>query len=874
MRTRFASSLVTVLGTLCLVAAGCQSPAPKDGDVSEIHLALMTVPTDVLCVDVTITSSTTIDKKFDVTPGSSALITVSNVPAGPATIDEKGYNVACAMVTPGVTPPTWVAAMPVSVTLAAGQTTDVSITLKRPPMIRIANDYQDSPILTAAPLSLAFPTPVTVGGSSPSLSVTVSNTGTVPAIFGASMSGSDAAHFGVTTSGCPASGTVMQIGAVCTVTVTFTPTTAGPKTAFLALGQPAATLVPVSGMAQVIALSATPSVNFGSVFLLNTPATQGVLVTNTGTVPVAVPTSLTGTDAALFSISATTCPASPATLAVGAMCTLTMAHAPSTLGVKSAALNLGSPTLATTPLSSTVVTPITATSVNFGNVTVGTTGPTNQTVIVNNMGTAAINVTPALAGGDAPMFAVVTSSCTTLAGGAGCQVTLRFSPSATGTRSTNLNLGSPMIVATAAVTGTGVPAVVNASPPTWSFPTTLVGTVAPTEVFNVTNAGLGNVPFATAISGAPDFTIVTTNCPGGGAMLNGGQTCMVTVQFLPASAGAKTGALTLGSPVVTSVNLSGTGATASVTLSQPALNFGAVQTGGPGATLALGVTNTGMVAAPVAPSISGTDAASFVIASNNCPTPLAVGASCGMQLRAVPSSAAAKSATLAIGSAAMVALSATGMSTPTLQLLQPALDFGTVVVTAPVVSQTVRIVNTSTAAVSSTTSLGGTDAAAFAIDSSTCGTTLAPGVSCSVQVHFIASSGTKSASLLIGSPSVNAVSLAANGVAAATVTTSPAAGSAPFSLGTVAVNAASSPVVVTINNVSGAALAVPLSLAGDAGNFVLVSTTCPTGGATLAAAGSCTTTLKLAPLSTGAKFATLSVGSPVAAFLSLTGTGM
>jgi hypothetical protein len=871
-KARFAAVAAVLVSVLQVV--GCGKSVPADEPLTQVTLALMSVPNDVLCLEVTVTGSTTVTKKVDVAPGTSALITVTGVPIGPATIDEKGYSVACNMVVTGVTQPTWVSAMPASVTLAAGTTTDVTIVLKRPPAVRITNDFQDSPKLTSTPMVVTFAAPVTVGGMAVTQDVVVSNTGTVPAPFAAAMTGSDAAHFSVTTSGCPASGSPMAVGATCTATVRFAPTTAGAKTAHLSLGMPAALLVPVSGTAQVISLAATPAtVNFGSVLLASAPAPQVVTVANTGTVPVTFASSLAGTHAALFAVSASTCPASGGMLAVGAMCTLTISHMPSALGAKSATLNVGMPTLATVSLASTVTTPIVATpaTVNFNNVTVNTTAP-DVIVNVTNTGAAAIPMAVALSGGDAAMFQIATNTCpASLAGMGNCTVALRFTPASIGVKSTTLNLGNP-IVTTVAVMGSGVATMLSATPNPVTFPATLVGTAAPVQTVTVTNTGLASAPFATAITGA-DFSITTNTC---GSTLLPGMNCAVTVRFLPATVGAKTGSLNLGNPIAVMVPLSGTGVSAVVALSQPTLPFGNVQTGGPGSTIVLGIVNTGTVNATLAPSVTGTDAAMFTVQTNNCGASLAPGGNCALSIRGLPASAGAKTATLALGTVVNVPLSMTGIATQALSVLPAALAFGTVPTAGMPLAQTVRIVNTSATTVTvMPLAFTGTDAAQFVVDSTSCTAPLPAGGNCSVAVRFMSIAGPRTATLNIGSPIVATVPLSATGAATAVFTTSPMASTTPFSLGNVPVNSLSAPVNVTINNTSGAAQLVALAIAGaDPGSFFIQTTTCPTAPATLATGMSCSASIRFAPVATGNKHVNLTMGSPAASFLALTGAGL
>jgi hypothetical protein len=868
MTLRKAAALLTLTGFLAL---GC-SQAPQAGDdLTQITVALMTVPSDVLCVEITVNASTTVTKRVDVTPGAAALITITGVPIGPATIDEKAYNVACSAVVPGVTQPTWVAAMPVSVTLAAGQTTDVALVLKRPPQIRISNDFQDSPVLTATPAPIVFGT-ATTGGAALTQAVTVSNTGTVAAPFNAAITGSDAAHFSVTTSGCPATGALMSVGASCTVTVRFAPTIAGPKTAYLALGMPAALLVPVSGDAITIQLSASPaSLNFGSVFLSTTTAGQVVTLSNTGTVPVSFTSAFAGTNPTLFTLSASTC---PAMIAVGASCQLTITHTGSApLGAKSASLNIGAPTILSIPLASTVVTPVSVTpaSLTFATATINTSAP-NLSVTVNNISTVSINTAGALTGTDAAQFSIVTACPATLAAGASCTATLKFTPTSPGAKSAALSFGTPTIVGTVNLTGTGATAVISAAPASVSFGTVLVGAPSAQQMVTITNTGPAPVPFGTSLAG-PDAAQIATplnNCPQGGAMLNNGASCMMTLVLTPTTAGMKSATLSLGLPVVTTVTLTGTAATPVVTLNPTVLNFGSVTVNGPPPTQVVSVVNTGSVDAAIAPTFSGTDSASFSLAGSTCPPTLLVGANCALTIRAAVTTAGAKSAALNLGTAGSIPLLATGVATPSVSTFPALLDFGAVAPASMPVSQTVRVVNSSASPVTIATSFNGTDAALFTVESTTCTGTLSPNTSCTVTVRLTPSaSGTKSAMLAFGT--VASVQLAANIVGPATVTVSPTM----FNFASVLAGTLNGPMMsINITNASASARPVPLFITGaDPGQFVLMSTTCPVGAGTLAAGASCQAMVRFAPATAGAKAATLAVGSPIAAFATLAGTG-
>jgi Tol biopolymer transport system component len=105
-----------------------------------------------------------------------------------------------------------------------------------------------APTFSAAPAGLSFG-PVAVGAASPPMSVKISNTGRLPiAIASFGMAGSNPGQF-KRANDCPAQ---IEVGAHCTVSVTFKPTTTGAKSAEL-------TITPVVGAVKSVALSGTGS---------------------------------------------------------------------------------------------------------------------------------------------------------------------------------------------------------------------------------------------------------------------------------------------------------------------------------------------------------------------------------------------------------------------------------------------------------------------------------------------------------------------------------------------------------------------------------------------------------------------------------------
>ena len=136
-------------------------------------------------------------------------------------------------------------------------------------------------------------------------------------------------------------------------------------------------------------------------------------------------------------------------------------------------------------------------------------------------------------------------------------------------------------------------------------------------------------------------------------------------------------------------------------------------------------------------SIGGADPSDFAISSNDCPVSLAAAESCHVELKFTPTLAGTLTANLLIPSLQGVTqnISITGYATA-VSLSPPKLNFGSVTVgqtSLPLLS-TVTNVGTVTVNVFKI-SIGGPNQKDFS-QTNTCGATLAPGASCSVNVTF------------------------------------------------------------------------------------------------------------------------------------------
>ena len=205
------------------------------------------------------------------------------------------------------------------------------------------------------------------------------------------------------------------------------------------------------------------------------------------------------------------------------------------------------------------------TSINFGSVTVGQTAPV-LTSSLTNTGNASLTITnDSISAGDFNWGGKGTCNYGTLAPGASCTYSAKFTPTATGTRTATITIYS------------------TASNSTVTLPLSGVGTAATSSTLAVSPAALGSVVVGTSGTASGTLTAggssvavsaVSSNnsafSVGGLALpvtIPAGTSAAFTVTFSPLTTGAVTAALTFTSnaqPSTTVETLTGTGTAAPV----------------------------------------------------------------------------------------------------------------------------------------------------------------------------------------------------------------------------------------------------------------------------------------------------------------------
>ncbi len=192
------------------------------------------------------------------------------------------------------------------------------------------------PAVSLSISSLAFNGQLIGVQSLPQIVTLTNSGGTAFPITSIWLAGSQASDFQISTT-CGAS---LAAAANCTVSVAFTPSSTGIRTASLmfsdlVVGSPQSVTVTGSGNGGVLALGSS-ALNFNGT-VGKTSAPQNISLTNTGSYPLHILSAwTTGSDASEFNVT-TTCGSS---LAAGATCNLAVTFSPAAEGSRTATLNL------------------------------------------------------------------------------------------------------------------------------------------------------------------------------------------------------------------------------------------------------------------------------------------------------------------------------------------------------------------------------------------------------------------------------------------------------------------------------------------------------------------------------------------------------
>jgi hypothetical protein len=392
--------------------------------------------------------------------------------------------------------------------------------------------------------------------------------------------------------------------------------------------------------------------------------------------------------------------------------------------------------------ASTVVQPVISlnpTSLTFSTQAVATVS-TAQTITVTNTGGAPLSVSQVATTGD---FSE-TDTCTTgpIAPNTTCIIQVSFLPTATGSRSGVLTVYGNVSggQATALLSGNASAAeAIVLTPALLTFPSTVINATSSAQNITISNTSNSAITLqAPSITG--DFKLIANTC---GPSLGPSVGCTVSITFTPTASGTRSGTFIIADGAGTQTALlTGTGASpATDALSPLSLNFAtqAITTASAAQTITL--TNSGdLPLTLIAAQITSGD----FTAVNSCGNSLNPHSSCSIGVAFQPKNIGPLTGMLSVSDqyrSQTVTLSGIGSAPPGVSLAPfstvsfPPMGVG---ITAP--AQTVTLTNNSSIQLLvQSIALSGD----FSIipGSNNCGTSVAVGAACTMQVVFTPSAG-------------------------------------------------------------------------------------------------------------------------------------
>ncbi|HUE04412.1 MAG TPA: choice-of-anchor D domain-containing protein [Bryobacteraceae bacterium] len=667
-------------------------------------------------------------------------------------------------------------------------------------------------------------------------------------------------------------------GGYCTLDVNFTPAASGQRSGTLtvtsnASNSPATFTLSGTGVDEPYFYTPTSSLTFADQAVGTLSAAQAVTITNMGDQTTTLSLSTSPADFTELN----NCPSQ---LAPGSSCTANVSFIPTTPGLRTGYLNISPYGTGSVSLSGTGTVngnatglALSATSLNFGVQTVGTTS-TGQYVYITNTSTAPVTINSMTVGAN---YVLNNYSCTVpgqIAPQSNCYVYLQFAPTAARTLAGTLTINdsTPANPHTVPLTGTGQAATKSLEfyPGTAiDFPDQAIGYPSTYQIVYVYNAGDSPVTID-RVETTGNFQIYETTCE---AATIAGATpgprfsyCYVYVTFTPSKTGAQTGTLTIldntpNSPHILKLAGNGVAATGAISATPTQLTYASQPVGITSSSQLVTVTNPGNTPVTVTGQTATGDYA-VTEWTGNCPYgtipyTLAPGEYCEVYTALTPTTTGARNGTLTITSSAgnqTIALSGAGAAaTQTIGLTPTALGFGSQVVALPTGPYYVYARNTGTETVTftATPTITGTNAADFSVNPVNCnnGYTVAPNSSCNFYVTFTpGASGARAATLKL-TDSAGTQSLALTGTGVTTKPTYTVSNSEiAYDL---QVRGTISPLSQFVYFYNNGTTNVTLGTDAITGNFLVPTGYDSCSGQVVAAGGFCYTYVEFAPTTSG-----------------------
>lgn len=403
---------------------------------------------------------------------------------------------------------------------------------------------------------------------------------------------------------------------------------------------------------QPAALLSPTSLTFGSQNIGTTSTPQAVTLSSNGTAPLHISSIVASGDFA----ETDNCGKG---VAAGSTCTINVTFTPKASGTRTGALTISDNSISSSQsvnlTGSGVGGPtLNPTSLSFGNQTVGTTSGA-KTIQLKNAGSSALNISSiTITGIDATDFAQTNNCPNSLAVGAQCNINVTFAPTTIGTRTASVTVSDDALDSpqTASLTGSGISGTTNVTltPNKLSFANQPIGSTSAPQTTVLKNTGPSILVIAsTAIAGPNSGDFAQTNDCGNTVAV--GASCTFSVTFTPTASGNRSATLNItdnagGSPQ--HVNLTGTGVGPIATLNPTSLSFANQKVGTTSKAKAIQLKNTGNAPLTVnSITIAGVNSTDFT-QTNNCPSSLAPGGQCNINVKFSPTATGTRTAFLSV----------------------------------------------------------------------------------------------------------------------------------------------------------------------------------------------------------------------------------
>jgi len=516
------------------------------------------------------------------------------------------------------------------------------------------------------------------------------------------------------------------------------------------------------------------NVNFGMVLPGSSSDSRTVTIENTGAAP-AVPTqdiTITGNGQNQFSLGASTC--SDGTFSGNSRCTSEITFSPTSGGTKNATLvyRLSNHQDISVPLAGIGGEPVLSGPSGLTHIGETVKDKTRtKTMTLTSTGTAPVTIGTPFVFNNPPTgsdrFAITTDGCDgeTLAPTEICDITVTFSPTATGFKYTSIGVPSsdPNGGGTRffGIDGTGIDPGMSVDPESHDFGDVEMDDPAstpPTETFTITSTGTTDLEVAPiSIDGedSDDFTFVS---PPSCGLLPAGNTCQFQVRFNPEQRepGRRSAVVVLENNTAdpeTHLDITGTATEAELTLGSETLEFGDIDPYfEPAASSRLALDSTGTAPLRATAEILNDENGAFSVDGDNCLEPTEPELSCSYTVGfdpsgLVPGEYSASVAITSNGGDVNVPIAA-GVVNGGISFSPAGHDFGQLDVGTSVSKDFTLTSNGSGPMVLESATIEGGGAAPFGVIANECGNSVASGDTCRLSVRYSPSTAVNSAARL------------------------------------------------------------------------------------------------------------------------------